>query len=326
MFKRFKKTQIEKSAIWLNRVLSNTWQNIMRNKVLSIATILIISLMFFVFNLILALSYASDSVILAIGKKVDIRVEILDYVEQYKIYNFVNTIKKLDSVEDVIFVSKEEALENFNTKYPSLISFLKKNQLENPLPNVVRIIASSIKYNDAIINELESSDYSRIINQDKLREDLEQKSRNEKILNITNFIKRIGMWLNLIFAIVAILIIFNSINLSIHSHRHEINIMRLVGAKQNFIRGGYIFEGIFYAFVALLFSLLLSRLTLMHLSNNLMHIISNENLLIGLNAISLHFDYNFSLTILWQLFAAILIGLSSSFLAIEIYLKRKYSF
>ena len=173
---------------------------------------------------------------------------------------------------------------------------------------------------------MEDAQFSRIINQQKLSDDVDQKSRNEKILNITQFIKSVGLWLNIIFAVVAILIIFNSININIHTHRHEINIMQLVGANKNFIRGGHLFEGLMYAIFALLISMIFARLSLLYLSKNLIGIISNENLLIGLNAILLHFEDNFWLTFAWQFFGSIMVGLVSSFLAIELYLRKRFSF
>lgn len=320
------RNKFQKRLIWLERITKNGWHNLMRNKILTVATTLIIALMFFVFNLILALSFASDSVILSVGRKVDIRVEMLPDVENYTIQNFVNRLREMPDVNEVIFISKEEALSSFGSKYPNVISFLDNNGLKNPLPNVIRIIGRDISANNRIIRFLENPQFSYTVNQQKLKSDTEQKTRNEKILNITQFIKRIGLWLNMVFAIVAILIIFNSINLSIHTHRHEINIMRLVGAKKSFIRGGYLLEGMMYAVFALILSTILSRLTLLYLSKNLIGVISNESLLVGLDSILLHFDDHFWLTFSWQLFGVVLVGLFSSFLAIELYLKKRFSF
>jgi len=326
ILKHFRRSGFEKRLIWLERVAKNGWHDLMRNKLLTVATTLIIALMFFVFNLILALSYASDSVILSIGRKVDIRTEILPNVENYTIQNLVNRLKEHPDAREVIFISKEEALRGFGSKYPNVISFLDNNNLKNPLPNVIRIVGQDVSANNRLIQFLENPQFSRIVDQGRLKNDIEQKTRNEKILNITQFIKKIGLWLNMVFAIVAILIIFNSINLSIHTHRHEINIMRLVGANKNFIRGGYLFQGILYAVIALLLSLILSRLTLLYLSKNLIGVISNESLLVGLDAILLHFEDNFWLTVGWQFFGAVLVGLVSSFLAIELYLRKRFSF
>ncbi len=322
----FRKTKFERRLIWLERVFKNGWQNLMRNKLLTIATTLIIALMFFVFNLVLALSFASDSVILSLGRKVDIRAEVLPQVADYTIKTLVNELKERPDISEVVFISREEALRNFGSKYPNVIAFLNNNQLKNPLPNVIRIVGRDVEDNNAIINTLEEDRYARIINQQKLQNDVDQKSRNEKILNITHFIKKIGVWLNLVFALVAILIIFNSININIHTHRHEINIMQLVGANKNFIRGGHLLEGVFYALMALILSMIFSRITLLYLSKNLIGVITNESLLVGLNAILLHFEDHFWLTFTWQFAGAIFAGLFSSFLAIELYLRRKFTF
>lgn len=324
--RHFRKSAAEKRMIWMERVFKNGWNNLMRNKLLTLATTLIIALMFFVFNLILALSFASDSVILSLGHKVDIRAEILPDVEPYTIQTMVSQLKTLPEIEEVIFISREEALKSFGSKYPNVIAFLSNNNLNNPLPNVIRIISRDVTKNNEIIRLLEEDRFSRTINQQKLSNDVEQKVRNEKILAVTRFIKRVGLWLNIVFAIVAILIIFNSININIHTHRHEINIMQLVGANKNFIRGGHIFEGILYALMALTLSMIFSRLTLLYLSKNLIGIIDNESLLVGLNAILLHFEDHFWLTFTWQFFGALFAGIFSSFMAIELYLRKRFTF
>ena len=259
--------KLKKQFIWIKRVLRNAWQSFMRNKILSVATILIISLMLFVFNLILALSYATDSVITNVGEKLDISVEINPEVENYTIQTFVETLRKNPDIKEVVYISKEDALGRFGSKYPNVISFLDHHKLQNPLPDVVRIVSTDIKNNNSIILYLEQPEFERIVNQQKLKLNLEQKSRNEKILNITTFIKKAGIWLNIIFALVTLLIIFNSININIHTHKNEIRIMKLVGAKQNFIRAGFIFEGVFIAVIALFISVGFAKLVLGYLGH-----------------------------------------------------------
>lgn len=314
------------SLIWLRRVLTNGWLNLMRNKILSIATILIIALMIFVFNLILALNFAAESVIGSVGEKLDISIEIHPNVENYTIQTFVEKLRNKSEIKEVVYISKEEALNRFGSKYPNIISFLDHHGLENPLPNVVRIVSRNIADNNAIISYLEESQFSSIVNQQKLKENLEQKSRNEKILDITRFIQKTGFWLNLIFALVAVMIIFNSINMNIHTHKKEVNIMKLVGAKYSFIRGGFIFEGVMLAIFALLISVIFSKLILGYLVRNLIGIITNETMLAGLNSILLHFEDGFWLTLGWQFIAAVIAGIISSYAAIELYLRKKHAF
>jgi cell division transport system permease protein len=311
---------------WFRRALKNAWQSILRNKILSIATVLIIALMLFVFNLILALSFASDSIITNVGEKLDISVEIQPGVENYTIQTFIDTLNKHPDIKEVVFIGKDEALGHFGSKYPNVISFLDHHQLKNPLPDVVRIVTTDVKNNNIVINYLERAQFSQIVNQEKLIRNLEQKDRNEKILSITRTVQRISWWLIVTFSLVGLMIIYNSININIHTHEKEIHIMKLVGAKYGFIRSGFIFEGILFAIVALLISIGFSRVLIATLSKSLVGIITNESLMAGINAILYHFQDRFWLTLSWQLLAVSLAGLLSSYMAIQLYLRKEQSF
>lgn len=310
----------------LKRASKNAWHSLLRNKILTVATILIIALMLFVFNLILALSFASDSVITNVGEKLDISVEIRQGVENYQIQTFTEVLRKNQNIKEVVYISKEDALGRFGSKYPNIISFLDHHKLDNPLPDVVRIVTRDVAENNAMIDFLEGPQFANIINQEKLMKNVEQKDRNEKILSITKSIRNISFWLIVIFAVVGLLIIFNSININIHTHSKEIQIMKLVGARLNFIRGGFILEGITFAVLALIISLIFSKLILAYLAQNLVGIITNETLMAGLNSILLHFEDRFFFTFSWQLMAVIIAGLISSYLAIELYLRKQHSF
>lgn len=319
-------SSLQFNVTWLRRALKNAWHSVLRNKILSLATVLIISLMLFVFNLVLALSYASDSIIDNVGEKLDISVEIQSGTENYTIQSFADTLRRNPFVKEVVYVSKTDALGKFGSKYPNVISFLQHYNLENPLPDTVRIVTNEVGDNNAVIEFLESPQFASIVNQEKLMKNVEQKERNEKILGITQSIKRLSLWLIIIFALVGLMIIFNSININIHSHEKEINVMKLVGAKFNFIRSGFVFEGIGFAVCALIISLIFSRLILAYLARNLVGVITNETLMAGLNAILLHFEDNFWTTFGWQLLATVIAGLLSSYLAIELYLRKHHAF
>lgn len=312
--------------VWLKRAFKNAWQSVLRNKILSLATILIIALMLFVFNLILALSFASDSVIANVGEKLDISLELQSGLDNYAIQTFADTLRRNPDIKEVVVVTKADALAKFGSKYPNVISFLDHYQLANPLPDTVRIVTNDIADNNKVIDFLSGPQFSTIVNQEKLMKNEEQKDRNEKILGITRSIQNVSFWLILIFSLVGLTIIFNSININIHSHEKEINIMKLVGAKYNFIRSGFIFEGIGYAVSALIISMVLSRLILATLARNLAGVISNETLMAGLNSILLQFEDRFWFTFSWQFLVIALAGFASSYLAIELYLRKTHTF
>ena len=311
---------------FLRRVLKNGWHSLLRNKLLSLATIFIIALMLFVFNVVLALSLASDSIIKNVGEKLDVSVEIQEGVEDYELQTFIQTLESNPKVKEVFLVNKDEALDRLDAKYPDFTVFLNRYNLDNPLPTTLRIVATDLADNNQIIAALETPQFSQIINQGELMSNLEQKERNEKILSVTQSIKRLSFWLILIFAIVAVMIIFNGININIHNHEKEVQIMKLVGAKYSFIRGGFVVEGIIFAISALLLSFLFSQLTLAYLESNLILVINNENLLAGFNAVFVHFKDRLLLTLAWQFLAALSVGLLSSYLAIELYLRKEHAF
>ncbi len=294
----------------------------MRNKLLSAGTILIIALMLFVFNLILALNLAAESVIGSVGSKVDIVVEIKEGVEDYSIQAFLETLRTRKEIKEIIYIRKEEALQSFGSKYPNIISFLEHYQLKNPLPNSVRLVTRSIAENSGLIEHLESPQFAPIINQEKLASNLEQKSRNEKIVNVTRFISRASFWLNLVFALVSLMILFNSLSINITHHRDEIQIMKLVGAQYSFIRTGFILEGAMLGLGAFLLSILFSQIMLSHLAKKIISVLSNEAILAGMNAILLNFEDRFWLTFSWQLAFILAASGLSSYLAIELYLRK----
>lgn len=310
----------------LKRALKNGGQCLSRSKLLSLVTVLVIALIFFVFNVVLALRFATESVLLKVGEKIDISADIQPGVEDYTIETAAEKLKSRPEIKDVILIRKEDALERLGTKYPNVIAFLEANQLENPLPTSLRIVSRDLSDNNAILAYLGGPEWSQILDQEKLLKNEEQKTRNERVLDITRFIRSVGVYLNFIFALVTVLILLSSVSLTIHAYQKEIHIMQLVGARHGFIRGGFLFLGVFYTVAALILSVFFSQLFLKSLTKNLLTVISNESLLVGLNAILIHFEDRFLWTFLLQLMGAALLGLFASALATQLYLKKRFSF
>lgn len=308
------------------RALRNGWQNIYRNPLLSAMTVFVIALIFFVFNVVLALNFAADSVIKEVGEKIDISAEILPEVEDYTIQTMLSSLRDIPEIKEVVYIPKKEALERLGAKYPNVTEFLRNNNLKNPLPDVIRIVGRDISSNNAILSRLEGSSFARIVNQEKLLRDQEQKTRNERLLAVTKFLKTTGFWLDLLFALVAMLILASSVTLTLLAHEKEISVMRLLGARTASIRNGYLVEGILLSVFALILSVIFSQAILGSLSQKLVAIIDQESILIGLNAILLHFKDRLWLTLVWQLFASAGLGALSSFLALQWYLKKTFSF
>jgi cell division transport system permease protein len=149
----------------------------------------------------------------------------------------VNAVRaKLESFPEtktVVFVSKEEAKAIMAKKYPELV----KNLVDNPLPNAFEVTPNSADQVGALAARLsplppgvEKIDYAQ--------------KKTERILAVTNVIKYIFLLGSIILMIASTILIANTIRLSIFSRRREVEVMKLVGASNWFVRGPFMLEGV----------------------------------------------------------------------------------
>jgi cell division transport system permease protein len=148
----------------------------------------------------------------------------------------INAVRvKLESYPEtktVVFVSKEEALKRMTAKYPALIEGL----VGNPLPDAFEVTPNDANQVSALASRLDPLPPGV----DKV--DYAQK-KTERILSVTNVIKYIFLLGSVILMIASTILIANTIRLSIFSRRREVEVMKLVGASNWFVRGPFMLEG-----------------------------------------------------------------------------------
>jgi cell division transport system permease protein len=135
--------------------------------------------------------------------------------------------------KDVVFVSKEEALQRMKEKYPDLT----KNLSSNPLPAAFEVTPKNADQVKALADKLQPLPAGV----DKI--DYAEK-KTERILAVTNVIKYIFLLGSIILLIASTILIANTIRLSIFARRREVEVMKLVGASNWFIRGPFMLEGV----------------------------------------------------------------------------------
>jgi cell division transport system permease protein len=153
----------------------------------------------------------------------------------------INAVRiKLQSdphVRDVTFVSKEEALQRMEKRFPDLF---KTRLPSNPLPPAFEVQPKKGEFVDAIYQSLGG----RHPNMPGVNEVKDGKRTSHKILQVAHVIEAAFIIAVVLLVIASTLLIANTIRLSIFSRRREIEVMKLVGATNWFVRGPFMLEGL----------------------------------------------------------------------------------
>jgi len=280
---------------------------------ISVATLTVMLLALLVFSSLIIFNVVAVSALNSIQEKIDISVYFKTTAPEDEILRIKQSLEGLNEVKNVNYVSRDRALEIFKEKHASDAAITQAvNELEtNPLE-----ASLNIKANDP-------GNYSVIasyLNNDSLKDYVDKVSyaQNQVVIDrlasIINVSRQAGVGLTAILAIVAVLVVFNTILLAIYSNRESIEIMRLVGASNMFIRGPYIIEGIIYGTISATLCMAILFPVVYFISPYVKIFIPDMNLLS-------YFTSHFFQLFAYQLLFGVGIGIISSFIAIRRYLR-----
>jgi len=308
--------------ITLGRVLKGGLQNFLRNITLAVAAMAVMSITLTTILMLVIANATLNSTIRQINNKIDISVYLKDSVTDQQKNNLINGLKGLNDVKSVEYISKSEALaiyEAQNSGNKSIQSAVA--QTSNPLPATINISPSNTSQLSQIKNYLNEPTILA------LQSDPSSYSGNlkiaiNKIAKTTTLLREGGLISIVIFAAVSVLIIFNTIRMTIFNRRDEIQIMRLLGASTWYIRGPFVVENIIYGILSAGFSILIVDILFTTVSNSLQ---ASSFGLLDIGYANFYFRNYFWYILLIQFGLGILIGAVSSVIATRRYLKFKTS-
>lgn len=241
----------------LYRIIKFSLQDFFRNFWLSAATIIILVLTLITINFLLILNFVTGAVLNEVKDKIDVSIYFKQDVPESQIGNIKSYLLSLPEIKDVFYVTPEEALEDFKEKHKDDTAILESlNEVgKNPLGATLVVRTRDTKDYENILKVFDDEKYDSII-QDKNFDD--HQAVIEKITEIAEKAEKTTFGIAGLFAIIAILIIFNTVRIAIYTHREEIGIMKLVGAANWFIRSPYLVSGIIYGIFAVLFSIIIT--------------------------------------------------------------------
>lgn len=231
------------------RTIRFSLQSFWRNLWLSVVTVFILSLTMISLSLVGGVNVMTNQALQVLRDKVNIDVFLTPGLDEQTILGYQTEIEGYPEVQEVVYVSQDDALQNFLAEHASdsTIKASIESLGDNPFPASLVIKAKNLNDYDSIITKIEASE----VNQHVQSKDF---SDNRDIIGTLNTVilkvSQIGIIISGIFILISVIMIFNTIRIAIYSHRDELNIMKLVGATNWFIRGPFLIESLLYALVS----------------------------------------------------------------------------
>jgi len=298
----------------ISRFIHFGFKNFKRNGWLSAATVAIMVLALVVFLGVILFSVVTTRAAASIQDKIDISVFFNTNASEDQVLNIQQSLEALPEVASVSYTSRDQALTNFTASHASdqTVSQAIAELNANPLEASLEIKAKDPSQYSQISDYLNSPNIAQYV-------DTQSYTNNEDIINrlakIVQYVEVGGLGVTLILALIAGLVVFNTIQLSIYSNREEIGIMRVVGASNALVRGPFVIDGMLCGGLAAVITLIVVAPALFFLSPYL------EIFIPGLGLF--HYFYSHILWLfLYEFGFGVVIGGLSSFIAVKKYLRN----
>ena len=301
-------------ATIISRIFHYGFKSFWRNGWLSAATDAITLLALLVFGGLILFRVITDRAVASIQEKIDISVYFKTNTPEDQILNIKQSIESLGEVKEVDYISSDRALEIFKEKHkddPAITQAVDELNA-NPLQPSINIKAKKPDQYAAIAQYLENQNLSRYIDSVSYAEN---QVVIDRLASIVNNVNRGGLTPTIVLALIAGLVVFNTIRLAIYSNRDEIGIMRVVGASNILVRGPYVVEGLITGSIAAVLSIIFAAPIVYFLSPYLNAFVPGLDL-------STYFYKNILNLLGYQLLFGVLVGTFSSFIAVRRYLKN----
>lgn len=243
----------KRKLLTLFRVFRYGLDSFARNSWLSVAATAVMTItLLIIFSAFVTQNILTDT-IGGLRDKVDMSIYLKTDTTDAVGKQLVGELTKLSSVRSAKYCSAVCARAQFANDNSSDASALAAlTEATNKNPATLRVVVSDI--NDT--SQLQKFVDSDVLLKQHINSDYkpsfagERRNTIQSIGRAVNFAQTVGLIAGLIFVIISALIIFNTIRMAIFNRKEEIQMMKLIGAGQAFIRGPFLVEAVIYGFIA----------------------------------------------------------------------------
>ena len=289
----------------LGYFLAVAFKNLRLNLLMSATAVTTTAVCILILGIGLLVDAHVEGIVRNVGQDVAITAFFPEDIDQERIDEVVSSVESYPEVNESAYVSKEEALERFRETFADQ-------------PDIAGSISSDVLPASMEIQLKDSSDSSVVA--DRLREEGFQddeirypQQTVDRLNQITGYLVWGLRGATALFFVASVLLIFNTIRLSIFARRKEIEVMKLVGASDSFVRTPFVLEGLVQGLIGAIPAALL--------------VVWVDSLFVGWAQQSLPFlpissgAVNALIVLLFLLFVGALVGIAGSFFSVRRFLK-----
>lgn len=216
-----------------------------KNKTMALASAGTIVLCLLILGMSYSIGMNIDYLLKQVENKFGITCYVEDDVSEEQVQNIKTQIESMSSVKEVKYISKEEALKQFSegSEDASIFEDFKE---DNPLPASFEITVHDITEQEAVVKDLQGIEGI---------ETQYLKRETQMFIHLNQTISYICGGIIICLIIVGLLLMSNTIKLTVYVRRKEINIMKYIGATDWFIRLPFLIEGTAIGLISSLLSI-----------------------------------------------------------------------
>ncbi len=225
---------------------SQARKNMVRNGLMTIASLFTITSCLLILGLFTALTLNVNHISNQIKDQCEVQLFLTQEASDARVVSIKREIEAVSNVKEAVLFSKEDMLrfakeDMFEGKEDLLTGFEGE---ENPFSNSYKITLNNIELTSETVAQLEAlTDVEHVENKQDVV---------NTVISISNIVRKLSLFIMGLLLVIAIVIIANTVKLTVFNRRKEINIMKYIGATDRFIRFPFIVEGVLIGFLGAL--------------------------------------------------------------------------
>ena len=229
---------------------SEAKKNVLRNGLMSIASLFTIAACLVILGVFAIITMNLNSFTGKIEDQCEVQLYINLGTSEERVDKIGEEIAEIANVKEAVLYTKDEMYKYVkDDMFAGNEDLLEGLEDDNPFGDSYRITLESIEDTEETVALLEQiPDVEKVVNKQNVV---------NMVLNLSKIIRRFSIAVMIVLLIIAIVIISNTVRLTVFNRRKEINIMKYIGATNRFIKGPFLLEGLIIGFFGAILAFLL---------------------------------------------------------------------